>query len=342
MDKKRVVSFILSLLMLLGTFANPVFAISSNPSKGEEVNFEIQEIDGKTYKVYKVSDLGLKNPEKLLTPKYRTRAAGDPMEDWVKVKLQSNTVGLTLGGDFNVEVYVALRKDSTKIAVAKINPTEERIEDQIFHFVKTDAYDENNPDHQDPDKWYLYVEDDFKYDIRFKYGERGNFGSENMLMIINQRAMPLYKAVWFTNNQQRPVVDAIYNDGDNIANAVKLNTTDFAENEYKSFSSEKMPLYVNQKEVIVKEENLGSVDKEKFLVSDMKGAVLWKLLIDQNGEKKTQGFVKDGDTKYHFNITGDYKTPFVATMREELKVKFDPMELHLTQQLRQNKQLDTP
>ena len=324
MDKKRVVSFILSLLMLLGTFANPVFAISSNPSKGEEVNFEIQEIDGKTYKVYKVSDLGLKNPEKLLTPKYRTRAAGDPMEDWVKVKLQSNTVGLTLGGDFNVEVYVALRKDSTKIAVAKINPTEERIEDQIFHFVKTDAYDENNPDHQDPDKWYLYVEDDFKYDIRFKYGERGNFGSENMLMIINQRAMPLYKAVWFTNNQQRPVVDAIYNDGDNIANAVKLNTTDFAENEYKSFSSEKMPLYVNQKEVIVKEENLGSVDKEKFLVSDMKGAVLWKLLIDQNGEKKTQGFVKDGDTKYHFNITGDYKTPFVATMREELKVKFDP------------------
>ncbi|WP_083553301.1 S-layer homology domain-containing protein [Urinicoccus massiliensis] len=324
MDKKRVVSFILSLLMLLGTFANPVFAISSNSSKGEEANFEIQEIDGKTYKVYKVSDLGLKNPEKLLTPKYRTRAAGDPMEDWVKLKLNSTTVGLTLGKDFNVEVYVALRKDDTKIAVAKINPTEEWIEGQIFHFVKTEAYDENNPDHQDPDKWYLYVENDFQYDIRLKYGESGNFGSETMTMTINQRAVPLYKAVWFTNNQQRPVVDAFYNDGDNIANPVKLNTTDFAENEYKSFSSEKMPFYVGQKEVIVKEENLGTVDKEKFLVSDKKGAALWKLLIDQNGEKKTQGFVKDGDTKYHFNITGDYKTPFVATMREELKVKFDP------------------
>lgn len=324
MDRNKIISFLLAFVMILGIFVDPVFAITRNQNEAKEVNYETQEINGKSYKVYKVSELGLKNPEKLLAPKYRTRAAGDPMEDWVKINIQSNTVGLTLGNDFHVEVYVALRKDSTKIAKALINPTQEKVKNQIFHFVKTEAYDENNPDHQDPDKWYLYVEDNFKYDIRFGYGESGNFGSESMTMTIQQRAVPLYKAVWFTNKQQRPVVDAIYNDGDNIANPVKLNTTDFAENEYKSFSSEKMPFYVAQKEVIVKEENLGTVPAENFLVSDMKGAVLWKLLIDQNGEKKTQGFVKDGDTKYHFNITGDYKTPFVATMREELKVKFDP------------------
>lgn len=324
MDRNKIISFLLAFVMILGIFVDPVFAITNNQKEPKEVNYEIQEIDGKTYKAYKVSDIGLKNPEKLLTPKYRTRAAGDPMEDWVKIKIESNTVGLTLGNDFDLEVFVAIRKLKTKIAVAKINPTQEKVKDQIFHFVKTAEYDENNPDHKNPDKWYLYVEDNFKYDIRLKYGERGNFGDENMLMIVSQRAMPLYKAVWFTNNQQRPVVDAIYNDGDNLANSVKLNTTDFAENEYKSFSSEKMPLTVAQKEVIVKEENLGSMDKEKFLVSDMKGAALWKLLIDQNGEKKTKGTIEDGATKYHFNITGDYKTPFVATMREELKVKFDP------------------
>lgn len=324
MDRNKIISFLLAFVMILGIFVDPVFAITNNQKESKEVNYEIQEIDGKTYKAYKVSDIGLKNPEKLLTPKYRTRAAGDPMEDWVKIKIESNTVGLTLGNDFDLEVFVAIRKLKTKIAVAKINPTQEKVKDQIFHFVKTAEYDENNPDHKNPDKWYLYVEDNFKYDIRLKYGERGNFGDENMLMIVSQRAMPLYKAVWFTNNQQRPVVDAIYNDGDNLANSVKLNTTDFAENEYKSFSSEKMPLTVAQKEVIVKEENLGSMDKEKFLVSDMKGAALWKLLIDQNGEKKTKGTIEDGATKYHFNITGDYKTPFVATMREELKVKFDP------------------
>ena len=320
MDRNKIISFLLAFVMILGIFVDPVFAISSNRNEAKEVNYEIQEIDGKAYKVYKVSDIGLKNPEKLLTPKYRTRAAGDPMEDWVKINIQSRTVGLTLGNDFHVEVYVALRKDDTKIAKAIINPTYEDVENVIFHFVKTAEYDENNPDHQDPDKWYLYVEDNFQYDIRLGYGESGNFGSESMTMTIQQRAMPLYKAVWFTNNQQRPVVDAIYNDGDNIANNVKLNTKDFAENEYKSFSSEKMPLYVAQKEVIVKDENLGTVDKEKFLVSDMKGAALWKLLIDQ----KTKGTIEDGATKYHFNITGDYKTPFVATMREELKVKFDP------------------
>ena len=320
MDRNKIISFLLAFVMILGIFVDPVFAISSNRNEAKEVNYEIQEIDGKAYKVYKVSDIGLKNPEKLLTPKYRTRAAGDPMEDWVKINIQSRTVGLTLGNDFHVEVYVALRKDDTKIAKAIINPTYEDVENVIFHFVKTAEYDENNPDHQDPDKWYLYVEDNFQYDIRLGYGESGNFGSESMTMTIQQRAMPLYKAVWFTNNQQRPVVDAIYNDGDNIANSVKLNTKDFAENEYKSFSSEKMPLYVAQKEVIVKDENLGTVDKEKFLVSDMKGAALWKLLIDQ----KTKGTIEDGATKYHFNITGDYKTPFVATMREELKVKFDP------------------
>lgn len=324
MANKRVISFLLALTMMLSIFANPVFAASNSPSEKKEVNYEIQEINGKSYKVYKVSDLGLKHPEKLIAPKYRARKAGDPMDDWVKINIQSNTVGLTLGDDFHVEVYVALRKDDTKIAKAIINPTEEKVKNVIFHFVKTAEYDENNPDHQDPDKWYLYVEDNFKYDIRLGYGESGNFGDENMTMTINQRAVPLYKAVWFTNKTERPVVNAIYNDGDNIANPVKLNTTDFAENEYKSFSSEKMPFYVAQKEAIVKEENLGNVPAENFLVSDMKGAVLWKLLIEQNGEKKTQGFVEDGDTKYHFNITGDYKTPFVATMREELNVKFDP------------------
>lgn len=324
MDNKRVISYLLAIIMLFGTLINPVFAISSNPNKGEEAKYEIQEIDGKLYKAYKISDLGLKNPEKLLTPKYRTRAAGDPMENWVKLLLQSNTVGLTFGDDFDIEVFVAIRRKKTKIAVAKINPTKEIVENEYFYFVKTDEYDENNPDHQNPDKWYLYVEDDFKYDIRLKYGESGNFGSETMTMTINQRAIPLYKAVWLTNNQQRPIVKAIYTDGDNLPNNVNLNNTDFAENEYKSVSSEKMPFTVAQKEVIVKEENLGTVDKEKFLVSDMKGAALWKLEIEQDGVKKTKGTIEDGDTNYHFNITGDFKTPFVATMREELKVKFDP------------------
>lgn len=324
MEKKRMVSFLLVLTMMLGFFANPAFAASSNPGKGKEVNYEIQEIDGKTYKVYKVSDLGLKNPEKLLMPKYRNRAAGDPMEDWVKVKLQSNTVGLTLGRDFNVEVYVALRKDDTKIASAKINPTEEIIENQIFHFVKTEAFDENNPDHQDPDKWYLFVKTDLKYDVRIKYGEVGNFGSESMTMIINQRAMPLYKAVWFNNNPKRPTVNATYYDGKGRSHNATLNTEELKANEYKSVSDEGGELYVDQKRVIVEDKNRGTIPRDNFLVSDMKGAALWKLVIEQDGEKKTKGTIEDGGTKYHFNITGDYKTPFVATMRQELKVKFDP------------------
>lgn len=325
MYNKRVISFLLALIMLLGTLANPVFANSSNSNRGDEVKYEIQEIDGKTYKAYKVSDLGLKNPEKLLTPKYRTRAAGDPMEDWVKVKLISNTVGLTLGNDFNFKVYVALKKDDTKIAEATINPTEENVENQYFYFIKTQDFDENNPDHEDSDKWYLLVENDFRYDVRLAVQTGGNFTSETVTLTVIQRAMPLYKAVWFTNNKEQiPTVKATYYDGKNRPHEVDLNTSDLDSNEYKSVSDEGGELYVSQNRVIVKDENKGTIPRNDFLVSDMKGAALWKLLIDQNGEKKTQGFVEDGATKYHFNITGDYKTPFVATMREELKVKFDP------------------
>lgn len=325
MYNKRVISFLLALIMLLGTLANPVFANSSNSNRGDEVKYEIQEIDGKTYKAYKVSDLGLKNPEKLLTPKYRTRAAGDPMEDWVKVKLISNTVGLTLGNDFNFKVYVALKKDDTKIAEATINPTEENVENQYFYFIKTQDFDENNPDHEDSDKWYLLVENDFRYDVRLAVQTGGNFTSETVTLTVIQRAMPLYKAVWFTNNKELiPTVKATYYDGKNRPHEVDLNTSDLDSNEYKSVSDEGGELYVSQNRVIVKDENKGTIPRNDFLVSDMKGAALWKLLIDQNGEKKTQGFVEDGATKYHFNITGDYKTPFVATMREELKVKFDP------------------
>ncbi|CAC9923794.1 hypothetical protein PEPNEM18_00189 [Aedoeadaptatus nemausensis] len=326
MANKRMISFLLALTMMLGICANPAFAASSVPGERKEVNYEIQEIDGKTYKVYKVSELGLKNPEKLLAPKYRNRAAGDPMEDWVKVKLISNTVGLTLGNDFNFKVYVALKKDDTEIAEATINPTEEDVENQVYHFVKTDKYDENNPDHQDPDKWYLIVPTDFRYEIRLEVGDGGNFTTETVTITVAQRAMPLYKAVWFTNNteEQKPTVKATYYDGKNRPHEVDLNKNELAPNEYKSVSNEGGELYVSQKRVIVKDENKGTIPRQDFLVSDMKGAALWRLIIDQNGEKKTKGTIEDGDTKYHFNITGDYKTPFVATMREELNVKFDP------------------
>ena len=324
MAKKRVVSFLLALTMMLGIFANPVFAASSSPSEKKEVNYEIQEINGKSYKAYKISDLGLKHPEKLIAPKYRARKAGDPMEDWVKVQLESHTTGLTLGGDFDLDVYVALRKDDTKIAKAHLDTTEEIVIHRTLHFVKTDAYDENNPDHKDPDKWYLLVPSDLRYDVRIYVQDGGNFGDENVQLVVGQRAMPLYKAVWFTNKKDRPVVNALYNDGDNRPNEVQLNNTDFAENEYKSVSDAPGDLYVGQKLVEVKNENRGIVPREKFLISDMKGAVLWKLEIEQGGVKKTKGTIEDGDTKYHFNITGDYKTPFVATMRQELNVKFDP------------------
>lgn len=324
MAKKRVVSFLLALTMMLGIFANPVFAASSSPSEKKEVNYEIQEINGKSYKAYKISDLGLKHPEKLIAPKYRARKAGDPMEDWVKVQVESHTTGLTLGGDFDLDVYVALRKDDTKIAKAHLDATEEIVKHRIYHFVKTDAYDETNPDHKDPDKWYLLVPSDLRYDVRIYVRDGGNFGDENVQLVVGQRAMPLYKAVWFTNKEDRPVVNALYNDGDNRPNEVQLNNTDFAENEYKSVSDAPGDLYVGQKLVEVKNENRGIVPRQKFKISDMKGAILWKLEIEQGGVKKTKGTIEDGDTKYHFNITGDYKTPFVATMRQELNVKFDP------------------
>lgn len=315
---KRILSFMLALIMMLGTLINPAFAISKESMERKEVKYNIEEIDGKTYKVYNVSDLGLKNPEKLLTPKYRTRAAGDPMEDWIKVKVDADLVGMTLPDDFHLKAYVALRSDDTLIGEADITGN------GTFTFVQTDKYDENNPDHKDYNKWYLRVPTEFRYDIRIEYGREGSFESEDILLKIAQRAMPLYKAVWFTNKNNRPEVKAKFNDGDNRANDVTLNSQDYPENEFKSLSSIGGDLYVNGKLVIIKPENKGTMSKEKFLVSDVEGSLLWKLEIEQDGVKKKQGTIEDGDTKYHFNITGDYKTPFVATMREELKVKFDP------------------
>ena len=321
MYKKRIISFLLALVMLLGTLANPVFAISSNPNKGEEAKYEIQEIDGKLYKAYKVSDLGLKNPEKLLAPKYRTRAAGDPFKHEyvnVRVKVESSLVDMSLKDDFHLKVYVALREDDTKIGEANITGN------GTFTFVQTENYDPSNPDHQNYDKWYILVPTEFRYDIRIEYGRQGSIDDENVTIQVAQRAMPLYKAVWYTNNTTRPEVQAKFNDGDDRANDVTLNSKDFDELEYKSLSDIGGFLYVDGKLVDIKPENKGTMPKDKFLVSDMKGAALWKLEIEQNGEKKTKGTIEDGATKYHFNITGDFKTPFVATMRQELKVKFDP------------------
>ena len=315
---KRILSFLLALLMMLGVVVNPTFANSNTVTASKELNYKTKEIDGRTYKVYNVSDLGLKHPEKLITPKDRPRAAGDPLEDWIKVKVEAALVDMTLDKDWDIDVYVALRKDDLKIGHAKITG------EGTFTFVETENYDKNNPDHQDPDKWQLIVSPSFQYDIRIEYGQQGSFDAENVTIVVAQRANPLYKAVWFTNKNNRPEVTARFNDINDRDNFVTLNTEDYPENEYKSISAVGGHLYINGKLIEVKDENKGTLPKDYFLVSDMRGAVCWYLEIVQDGERKTKGTIVDGDTKYHYNITGDFKNPFIATMREELKVKFDP------------------
>ena len=315
---KRIISFLLALVMIIGIVINPSFANSNTSTVNKEVKYKTKDIDGRTYKVYNVSDLGLKHPEKLITPKYRLRAAGDPLADWIKVQVYASLVDMTLANDWDIDVYVALRKDDLKIGHAKITGQ------GVFTFVETENYDKNNPDHQDPDKWQLIVSPSFQYDIRIEYGQQGSFDAENVTIVVAQRANPLYKAVWFTNKNNRPEVTARFNDKNDRDNFVKLNTEDYPENEYKSISAVGGHLYINGKLVEVKDKNKGTLPKDYFLVSDMRGAATWYLEIVQAGERKTKGTIEDGDTKYHFNITGDFKNPFIATMREELKVKFDP------------------
>lgn len=326
-NKNRIVSFFLALVMIIGAVftPSPILANSSEDSKNEDVKYTLIEENGKKFKLYKLKDLGIENPEKFIKSGYRTRAAGDKIPNSSRYAVTVNWTTIDLHSD---EHYPDLK---FSIVVLPSRETIAETKDTIkgsgkYDFYETEnysrlvGYDESKVDR---DLWVLKVPELWEIDIRLSSSQGGDFPTEDIEVNVTQRASRIYRADWFTN-KTIPTIKAEFNNRGNVPTIVELNNTIYKKNQYDSMTIEDARLtYKGELLEIIKK---GTQDHDSWNVQDPKSLKRFHLwIIDPDtGAKSPKGKLTKDGVSYYYNVDGNHLEPWIATFREELKVKFDP------------------
>ncbi|MBU5670190.1 S-layer homology domain-containing protein [Peptoniphilus sp. MSJ-1] len=321
---KRLIAFLMALAIAIGTVFTPSPTLanqSGTNSSTKEAKYETKIIEGKSYKAYKFSDLGIKNPEKFINSRFKARAAGDliPKGDRYTVRVNWSSIDLSIPKHFP-GLYFYIRTFDTGQDIAK---SELITSEGDFKFYETEKYAElvgyENPDRYN---WELYVPNEFAFDIRLDSLPGGDFNSEDIQVNITQRATAHWRAEWFTNTD-RPKVKAEFQNRNEVPTEVVLNTKDYTDVQYDSVVSDTKGWYYLGKEIEIIQS--GAQSPNDFNVQDPRTLESLHLKIknpDTNTMDTTGKFVS-GSTTYHYDVIGDHLTPYIATFRQELKVNFD-------------------
>ena len=325
---KRIISFILALVMVLGMVItpSPTFASEGRSEIDEEAPYKIETINGKSYKLYKYENVvGTEKP----TISFFNLRSGTPNPNpfpefekypvnvvWTAYDLKPEEVG------FDIEFEII--ENNTGITIAK---TYEKITGTgKYFFSKTEGWDTPGISH-DPYNWSLGVQDALNYDVSIKFGDRGEFLGGSIRADIAQKAVPLYKAEYFTNDLNKPKIKVQRRDNAKSFADLDINRDNLDDGKYYSFSKFNQNYnYYRGKYVEILKYGPDSVDDLK--VSDSEGAQLWGMFVlDASNQPKTKGEFIDtesNNTEYVYNVTGDYKTPYIISVRQKFEVKFDP------------------
>ena len=323
----RIISFILALLLMLGTvyIPSPTYAIE-NGSDG--IDYEIKEVDGVSYQVYRFNDV-FKNEPKLQLFSRALRNApvnGVDIEQYYVV-VNWSTYNLA-ADDLGTPAYLEIRDlyDDQSRTLAKTDPITGMPKGVKYYFKATDIWRDTSSDiSRDPDDWYLYAPANIQLELRLKYGREGSFSDNNVEANFAQKGLSIYKFEYFVNNKitnieaQRIITD-------NKPVSIELNTENLNQNEYYSFATKlgvSNPIYNGEEINVLK---YGNADPNKLVVSHSTANRI-KIQVKVPGATsydRGPGTFEENNIKYHYEVTGDYNTPHIATFREELKVNFDP------------------
>ena len=323
---KKIISFLLALIMVMGSVVTPVSAITNveRSNNTQDAKHQVVSEDGKTYKIYKFKDLGIKDPSKLIQTRHRVRAAGDliPDSDLYYLQVNFGTVDLDLTKAFpEQKVYINTFDTDVTIAESEVITGEGK-----FKFYETEKYGElvgYEEGGQNFDNWYLKIPESFAVDIRVKYGKADDFRNENVILDLTQRVPRAYRAEWYTNSTI-PQVKAEFQNRDKIRTELDLNNRKYAPNEFDTMTNENGVAYWNGTEISwVK---MGNQDMDTYNIQDARSIPRFHLWVinPETNEKGPKGKFTKGGTTYYYNVPQNHLEPWIATFREELKVKFDP------------------
>ncbi|MDY3947726.1 MAG: hypothetical protein SOZ40_07090, partial [Ezakiella sp.] len=358
-ENSKLVSFLLALVMILGmVIPYPIHAdvyeenLRTYENDNQEANYTIDIIDGVPYQFYNYTDLVdidtnigkdviLMNEDHMFKSfkdlfketmnednKYSPQAVGDPIPEakWYPVSVDWGTFDLK-PADMGFEIKAGILDKKSRKVIAETKAFDNLInEKKTYEFQQLDKWYESDVSH-DPKDWVLFVPKTFSADIRLKTATGGTFSVQKSVeILVSQRALPIYKVEYHTNNN-KPNIELWRTNPENTSRIIPTNTDNIGDS-YYSFAvniTSVQKYNYNGKEVDVQE--YGTDTWQSLEISDQLGADRVKTYAKVPGSTEySRGpgeFTNTDDIRYFYVVTGDYKTPHITTVRQQLEVKFN-------------------
>ena len=353
--KKRIISFMLILLMILTSVPVEAFGHQSrnvNPNKEAEAKYNVVNINGQKYKAYKISDIMPDNLVKkqsqkrafnsglMRTSGYVDQTETDPNKLWtLKINWETRDIDFpnetiifpviyNPDGEENTGDEIELGIFEVDAAHAKKGNSNERIKMKVKEGINPNDFIEGAE---------ILCPHFIKYDLRIVKNNEWNgheYQEYQFLANVSQNVMSVYKISWFDNDSsKRQEFEGKWKGSKSIETDLVGSTEDGYYTVIKELIGRKDLYTGNNKPYTPSEGHMAGALKKGYKeepiqfvslnIDDVTPVDTAGSYIIKDGVETQKGFLQLG-TKYYYNITGDYRTLHEIELREELKVKFDP------------------
>ena len=345
MNMKRLVSLLLAFAMVFGMVIPPSQVHAKGDDEFVEADYKVENVDGKSYKVYKFTDLvgtsesngqfevdGLEVSEpRMLHPVGGSNPAlGEeiPNADSYAVDVKWTTYDLA-PENLGTPVYFQIVDDTTDKVIAQTENVNGKEKSKKYKFYKLPAWDDSGVSH-DPVNWLLQAPNEYKFDVRLRTSTQGSGEDSNFQALISQRGMPIYRAEYYTN-KNIPEIKVQRTNKFDRTKEVQINKTKLEGNKYYSWAApigegpDAQKPFFEGRELDIQQ--YGDDELMSLQISDNITAGRVKMAMKAPGKTEFDrgpGTFEDNGTPYHYEVTGDYLHLHIFTIRQDLKVKFDP------------------
>lgn len=341
MNMKRLVSLLLAFAMVFVMVIPPSQVHAKGDDEFVEADYKVENVDGKSYKVYKFTDLvgtsesngqfevdGLEVSEpRMLHPVGGSNPAlgGEiPNADSYAVDVKWTTYDLA-PENLGTPVYFQIVDDTTDKVIAQTENVNGKEKSKKYKFYKLPAWDDSGVSHN-PVDWLLQAPNEYKFDVRLRTSTQGSGEDSNFQALISQRGMPIYRAEYYTNKAIPKIKVQRTNKADDT-DEVSINTENLTGDQYYSWaraiSDQQKPYFEGR---LLDIQKYGQDTLMSLQISDNITAGRVKMAMKAPGKTKFDrgpGTFTDNGTPYHYEVTGDYLHIHIFTIRQDLKVKFD-------------------
>ncbi|EFM24575.1 hypothetical protein HMPREF9225_1811 [Peptoniphilus duerdenii ATCC BAA-1640] len=336
MNMKKIVSLLLALAMVFGMVTPPSQVHANGDDEFVEADYKVENVDGTSYKVYKFTDIvgtpesnkqfeidGLDVSEPKVMPAVRgsNPALGEELSYSVEVQWTTYDIEPK---DVGIPIFFQIRDTTTGKFIAQTENITGKIASKVYKFYKLPAWDESGVSHNAED-WDMRVPVDYKFDVRLQTGAEGAFESEDIVAKVAQRANPIYRAEYYTN-KDIPKIVVERTDVDNNTSEVPINDKNLSTKQFYSWAKNPK-VRQTYRGIFLEILQFGQTSLDDLKISDdiTSGRTRMKMKAPGKTEfDRGPGTFEDNGTPYHYEVTGDHIKAHIFTIRQDLKVKFDP------------------